>query len=116
MAFAVSSVECGERGQRYFRFALRSLGEALLVKKGGVFGLLLGVFGSQKSRTSREMAQKQEGGQSEAEFGSDLAFIYIYTIERTFVLAYLINIYIELPSKIYGLHIAPNQAKSTEFV
>ena len=78
----ISSVECGERGQWYFLFALRSPGEALLVKKGGVFGLLLGVFGSQKSRTSREMAQKQEGGQSEAEFGSDLAFMYIHNREN----------------------------------
>ena len=50
-------------------------------KKGG-FGLFLGVFGSQTSRTSREMEQKQEGGQSEAEFGSDLAFIYIHNREN----------------------------------
>ena len=44
-----SSVECGERGQRYFRFALRSPGEALLVKKGGVLGCFWGFSAPRKA-------------------------------------------------------------------
>ena len=85
-----------------------------LVKKG-FFGQFLGFFGSQTSRTSREGRKTKKAANQRLSLAQAWP-LYIYTIERTFVLAYLINIYIELPSKIYGLHIAPNQAKSTEFV
>ena len=110
-----SSVGGVARGQRYFRFALRSPGEALLVKKGGVLGCFWGFSAPRKAGRLGKWRKNKRAANQRPSLAQTWP-LYIYTIERTFVLAYLINIYIELPSKIYGLHIAPNQAKSTEFV
>ena len=88
-----SSVECGERGQRYFRFALRSPGESLLVKKGGVLGCFWGFSAPRKAGRLGKWRKNKRAANQRPSLAQTWP-LYIYTIERTFVLAYLINIYI----------------------
>ena len=74
LLYRSSSVDCGARDPRYFRFRSGSH----FGSKKGFFGLFLGVFGSQTSRTSRGTKKRPIRGRVWRRLG-----FYIYTIERT---------------------------------
>ena len=70
-----------------------------LVKKG-VFWAVLGVFRLPDKQDVSGRAQNQEGGQSEAEFGAGLAFIYIHNRE---------NICISIFEAVFGVFRLPDK-------
>ena len=74
----ISSVECVARGQRNFRFALRSPDGAISGQKKGFLG---GFWGFSAPRQAGRPGEPRSD-QSEAEFGAGLAFIYIHNREN----------------------------------
>ena len=72
-----SSVDCGERVYGYFRFALRCPDGAISGQKRVFLGCFLGFLAPKQAGRPGE----PRSDQSEAEFGSDLAFIYIHNRE-----------------------------------
>ena len=73
----MSSVDWSARGQRNFRFALRSPDGAISGQKRVFLGCFLGFLAPRQAGRPGE----PRSGQSEAEFGAGLAFTYIHNRE-----------------------------------